>query len=883
MDTVLSAITVAITVFDNVKSAKKSVGDLQEKLVLIHTILQVPKHISSYDKHEAEFKKLIKLADDITRFIKPPELSLEGAQKVFGNLTGNTLEEAEELRSRLRDAVQTLGMWKTFEIYENTLLLLKAAEKPNAVVKSKSDEPLEIFWKAVKTGDVGTLRAILELKTFGVLGPRYSLSIVDKDNFTPLKVACKANDAEMVKVLFEFGAVADKEALKLSNSVEIWKMFLEKLVPAPTGSLWKAVVDNEEDQVKLYLARGDNPDVEGMEYLRNGFGSQKKEGGGARDKVKMQPLHYAAFFGRYEIARALLDGGANKNAKAVYDQRTPLHYAVYSDEVEVVRLLVKSGADTEAKDLSRKTPEKYAKSEEVKQLLKGQPTLLSPQTSHEARQSSLQEESATAAISISESLRSTDREPSNEDAVSQYKAIIEYLIYQLKAVLEEHQSKSIQVEASKRETAKQDALTAKQNESHPVMVEMYSASSRRTSANAARLDLLAFPAEILSLIWLRNHPKDLVAVAASCRSLRRNVKSNLDSMAFVKPHLELLVQKQRKRWFPLLVGFQGDEFAATETAIGSSLVKCLRRINLDHPLLRLYMLAAVAFVGITPSLMDAIRKKHLFGRSISNSLWPDLLAQAVEQSLCKFGPSDVDVGHPNHPVWDAFKLSGISRSRRLFDALRKEFLKNDADDFNLPGMQEFLFRSVMSRHLIPDHVELLQTLMWHNVHPLTLAPLSQYSFLEEAAREGHKRCVKAMATCPLVGRQDLVSPLRLALQAGHRGVARILVEAGADITHIDSRGETMLHAAVASERTKAVQFVVDSAPRHFVDLPDSNGKTPHSLALELGCRSIARLLSTASPAMSTASAASKTSGSQLLVKSLKIFSSRLMERQPNPQ
>ncbi|KAJ3097816.1 hypothetical protein HDU96_000244 [Phlyctochytrium bullatum] len=94
----------------------------------------------------------------------------------------------------------------------------------------------------------------------------------------------------------------------------------------------------------------------------------------------------------------------------------------------------------------------------------------------------------------------------------------------------------------------------------------------------------------------------------------------------------------------------------------------------------------------------------------------------------------------------------------------------------------------------------------------------------------------------------------------------------------------MLHAAVASQWKKVVQFVVDTALRYFVDLPDSNGKTPHALAMELGCRSIARLLAAASPAMSAASAASKPAGPLLLAKSLKLFSSRLaQQRQPNPE
>lgn len=54
------------------------------------------------------------------------------------------------------------------------------------------------------------------------------------------------------------------------------------------------------------------------------------------------PLHYAAFFGHYEMAVFLVNSGADKNAKD-YEKRTPVDIAADkgdTDEQEVGRILV---------------------------------------------------------------------------------------------------------------------------------------------------------------------------------------------------------------------------------------------------------------------------------------------------------------------------------------------------------------------------------------------------------------------------------------------------------------------------------------------------------------------------------------------------------------
>ena len=66
------------------------------------------------------------------------------------------------------------------------------------------------------------------------------------------------------------------------------------------------------------------------------------------DMYGRTPLHYAADFGHDAIARALLDAGANKEAKEHIYGHTPLHLAAHYGRAAVARTLVDCGANKEA-------------------------------------------------------------------------------------------------------------------------------------------------------------------------------------------------------------------------------------------------------------------------------------------------------------------------------------------------------------------------------------------------------------------------------------------------------------------------------------------------------------------------------------------------------
>jgi ankyrin repeat protein len=81
------------------------------------------------------------------------------------------------------------------------------------------------------------------------------------------------------------------------------------------------------------------------------------------------PLHDAAFFGRVEIARMLIDAKANVN---VQDKSgwTPLHMAAINGKVEVARMLIDAGAKKDIEDNEGRTPYDLTTNEELKKLLK---------------------------------------------------------------------------------------------------------------------------------------------------------------------------------------------------------------------------------------------------------------------------------------------------------------------------------------------------------------------------------------------------------------------------------------------------------------------------------------------------------------------------------
>lgn len=79
----------------------------------------------------------------------------------------------------------------------------------------------------------------------------------------------------------------------------------------------------------------------------------------ATNPMQVSPMHAAAAGRHLEIARALLEGGANPNARQ-QGGFTPLHAAAQNGDAEMARLLLEKGADREARAENNQTPLDFA-------------------------------------------------------------------------------------------------------------------------------------------------------------------------------------------------------------------------------------------------------------------------------------------------------------------------------------------------------------------------------------------------------------------------------------------------------------------------------------------------------------------------------------------
>jgi ankyrin repeat protein len=80
----------------------------------------------------------------------------------------------------------------------------------------------------------------------------------------------------------------------------------------------------------------------------------------SRESMKVTPLASAGAANRNDIARILVEHGADVNAKAANDF-SPLHEAAATGNLELATLLLENGADINAKTTEGKTPLDYAK------------------------------------------------------------------------------------------------------------------------------------------------------------------------------------------------------------------------------------------------------------------------------------------------------------------------------------------------------------------------------------------------------------------------------------------------------------------------------------------------------------------------------------------
>ena len=118
-------------------------------------------------------------------------------------------------------------------------------------------------------------------------------------------------------------------------------------------TLVKDTREGNADGVRKALEAGEDPDQLSCQW-------------GPQDE--MRAIHYAAYHGHADIARLLLDAGADHGRRA-NGSYTPLHYAVFFKFEGVVRKLLDAGADPLEPDHDGVTPLDKCKDETIRAML----------------------------------------------------------------------------------------------------------------------------------------------------------------------------------------------------------------------------------------------------------------------------------------------------------------------------------------------------------------------------------------------------------------------------------------------------------------------------------------------------------------------------------
>ena len=193
------------------------------------------------------------------------------------------------------------------------------------------------FFAALKAGDRARVEGLL------AQNPGLANSKAD-DGLSAVLVAVYYGKPEMADRLNERGA-----------SLDVFEA-------AATGRLQRLaeLVENDPSLVDAYAQDGFQPlglaaffgHLEVVEYL---LVKGAEVNSASRNQMQVMPLHAAVAREGGEIAKALLEQGAQVNARQ-QDDFTPLHAAAQNGQVEIAQLLLDFGAEVNARMSNSKTP-----------------------------------------------------------------------------------------------------------------------------------------------------------------------------------------------------------------------------------------------------------------------------------------------------------------------------------------------------------------------------------------------------------------------------------------------------------------------------------------------------------------------------------------------
>ena len=211
--------------------------------------------------------------------------------------------------------------------------ILHALESNN-LIKPIDFEP-DLF-KACKEGKISSVRWLIEKEDEEKDKPyedenNYMLEFYEND--TPIHIAAKHNNPEIVKYLIE--------KRRVSKEIKGW-----------------------QGKTALHYA-SEKGHAQIVEYLLS-----KKANINAKDDYGWTPLHYACSSGQLEIVKILISAGAKINERDnTFAGWTPLHLASLVGNIDIVNYLITNNANKKLKDKIDQTPFDWAQKDDIRNIL----------------------------------------------------------------------------------------------------------------------------------------------------------------------------------------------------------------------------------------------------------------------------------------------------------------------------------------------------------------------------------------------------------------------------------------------------------------------------------------------------------------------------------
>ncbi|MBO9484065.1 ankyrin repeat domain-containing protein [Salinisphaera sp. G21_0] len=190
---------------------------------------------------------------------------------------------------------------------------------------------MDTLAKAAADGDLAKVETLLASGA--------NPNILGYFGYTPLHHAAHFGHHAIAKILLAYGADPNLKRMggltALQSAVDSGHLDVFKTLLPVTHQLdWNSLLQKFsrhgwEDQVKMALAKGADPNMPGVDNFT--------------------PLHDAAANGRLAIVKTLLASGAKPNILR-YSNATPLHDAAAAGHHAIVKILLANGADPNLKE-----------------------------------------------------------------------------------------------------------------------------------------------------------------------------------------------------------------------------------------------------------------------------------------------------------------------------------------------------------------------------------------------------------------------------------------------------------------------------------------------------------------------------------------------------